>query len=107
MNEWKDLGKRQEQFADAFGQLLAFAATSGIKVRIKDAYRDPRLHGAWGKKAGYGAAYSVHKLSLAVDLYTKNTADHIRLHAHWEKLGGAAMIDVDMNHYSCAWQGYR
>lgn len=104
--DWSQLGKRQEEFAEALGLLLVFAKQQGIKVRVKDGYRDDRLHGRWGEKRGYGAAYSVHKLSLAVDLYTAKDKDHATLHDFWDTLGGARRIAGDMNHYSFEWDGH-
>ena len=103
-NEWNSLGKKQEEFAVAIADLILFAHSKTIKVRIKDAFRDPRLHGKYGEKLGYGAANSVHKLSLAVDLYTENPKNHKELHDYWDSLGGAPRIENDMNHYSFKFQ---
>lgn len=107
MKKWADLGTYQEEFAVALAKLILWGDSLGVKVRIKDAWRDGRLHGKWGEKKGYGAANSVHKLSLAVDLYTSKTADHERMHDYWDSVGGAKRIPGDMNHYSFEWQGYR
>ncbi len=107
IDDWKDLGSRQEAFAEALAQLLAFARKEKISVRVKDAYRDERLHGRWGEKKGYGAAFSLHKLSLAVDLWAHDPMVHIALHDFWDAVGGAQRIAGDMGHYSFSWQGYR
>lgn len=104
---WKELGMHQEEFTEAVARLITYAATNGIRLRLKDAYRDPRLHGAWGKKSGYGAANSCHKLSLAVDFWTLDPTSHKHLHDYWDRIGGAPRIPGDMGHYSFEWQGYR
>jgi len=103
--KWSELGSYQELFAFKIATLILWADQNGIGVRLKDAYRDPRLHGEYGVKKGYGAANSVHKLSLAVDLFTENESDHSFLHAKWDSLGGAPRIKNDMNHYSFEWNG--
>lgn len=107
MKQWSELGAYQEEFAVALARLILWADARGIKVRIKDGYRDERLHGKWGERKGYGAANSVHKLSLAVDLYTANASDHERMHDYWDIIGGAKRIPGDFGHYSFEWQGYR
>ena len=106
-DKWADIGRRQEEFAVAFGRLLLFASQAGIPVRVKDAYRDERAHGKWGEKKGYGAAFSLHKLSLAVDLYTSTASNYDILHDYWDSVGGAKRIEGDGNHFSFSWQGYR
>ena len=105
IKKWSELGAYQEEFAVA--KLILWADSYGIKVRLKDAYRDDRLHGVWGEKKGYGSAWSTHKVSLAVDLYTPKPIDHTRMHDHWGTLGGARRIPGDMNHYSFEWQNRR
>lgn len=105
--QWKDLGKEQERFAVAISVLILWAHENGIAVRKIDAFRDARVHGKWGEKKAYGAAYSLHKLKLAQDLWTKNEDDYIRLHDKWDELGGAPRIADDMNHFSFEWMGYR
>lgn len=105
MSDWQNLGTRQEEFSIAFAELVLWCRDRGIKIRIKDAYRDPRVHGAWGEKKGYGGACSVHKVSLAVDLYTKNKSDYEIMHDKWDELGGAPRIAKDMNHFSFKFEG--
>jgi len=105
--KWSELGLYQEEFTEAVAQLIVYAAKNGIRLRLKDAYRDPRVHGAWGKKAGYGAANSCHKVSLAVDLWTLAPINHQYLHDYWDTIGGAPRIADDMGHHSFEWQGYR
>lgn len=104
---WSELGRYQETFSESFAYLLAFAMEQNIPVRIKDGFRDSRVHGVWGEKKGYGAAYSCHKVGLAVDLWTSNSDHHVMLHDFWDKVGGAKRIAGDMGHYSFEWMGYR
>lgn len=106
-DNWKELGSRQEAFSEALAQLLSFAKEKKLRIRVKDAYRDERLHGRWGEKKGYGAACSLHKLGLAVDLWVHDPAVHIALHDFWDSVGGSQRITEDMGHYSFSWQGHR
>lgn len=105
---WKDLGSMQEDFAIKISELILWARDNGIRVRKKDCYRDPRVFGDFGstKPGAYGQKYSVHKLSLAQDLWTKNEEDHRKLHDQWDKMGGAPRINNDMNHYSLKFEGF-
>lgn len=105
--KWNELGEYQEEFTFKIALLIHWAFENKIKVRLKDSFRDERLHGKWGEKKGYGAAFSVHKLGLAADLYTENESDHVKLHDKWDKMGGSARIESDMNHYSMEWNGRR
>ena len=107
MKPWRELGAQQEDFTEAIAQLIGYAAKWGIRLRLKDAYRDPRVHGAWGVKMSYGAAHSCHKVSLAVDFWTADPKSHVHLHDFWDRIGGAPRIDNDMGHYSFEWQGHR
>ncbi len=111
------LGQKQRRFAGMVGRLLVFAYERGYEVTFGDAYRDPRVHGELGTKAGYGAANSVHKLRLAVDLnlfkdgkFLTATEDHAELGAYWESMGGAwggRFSNPDGNHYSLPHGGFR
>jgi len=105
---------KQAQFATAIGRLLVWCADNNhTTVTFGDAYRDPRLHGAMGEKKAYGAANSVHKLRLAVDLNLiingklAQPADYAPLHDYWDTLGGAERIANDMNHFSFEHNGFR
>jgi len=106
------LGRKQELFALQIPALILKAAELGNKygftVRPGDYFRDPRVHGKYGVKKGYGHARSCHKLKLAIDLNfikdKKITAYfHNELGAWWEKQnkynrhGGRF---GDPNHYS-------
>lgn len=97
----------QVKFLRAVAKLIAFAEVNDIELTVGDAYRDPRLHGEVGVKKGYGHPRSVHKMRLAIDLNAKDPSDHVVLHDHWDKLGGAQRILEDMNHYAYSWEGMR
>ncbi len=109
------LGKKQELFTRLEARLLAKALEMGFDVRGGDAFRDPRVHGAYGEKKGYGKRWSMHKLKLARDLnlfkdgkYLDETDDHRELGEWWEeqhelcRWGGRFK---DGNHYSLSHDG--
>ncbi len=109
----------QEQFAVDIAALINYAASRGYGLTFGDAYRDPRLHGAFGHKDSYSAAHSVHKVRLAVDfnLFIKGkyitTGDHpayVDLGEQWESLGPhnrwGGRFD-DPNHFSYEFRGYK
>jgi len=109
------LGKKQELFVRLIHQLKGFIFEQGYDIREGDAFRDPRVHGEWGEKKGYGSAYSVHKLKLANDInlfkdgmYLTKTEDHKVFGEYWESLhplcrwGGRWN---DGNHYSLEHEG--
>lgn len=104
------LRQKQSKFAFLVGKLLLRAYEMGYEVTLGDAYRDPRLHGSVGIKAGYGHSKSAHKTRLAIDLnlfkngkFLQTTEGHRELGEWWEKLdpmcrwGGRFN---DANHYS-------
>ena len=62
------LGEKQELFARLIPSLYAKAHELGFEIRKGDAFRDPRVHGPFGVKKGYGHKNSCHKLKLAEDL---------------------------------------
>ena len=111
------LGTNQELFSRMLPLLILYAEFLGYGVRRGDLFRDPRVHGEFGVKKGYGRAYSCHKLKLAADLnmtkdnvYLQGQAAqevHNKLHDFWDLLGGSKRIKSDMNHYSLGWKGYR
>ena len=95
------LGQKQRRFAKAVAGLINEALELGFEVSLGDAYRDPRVHGEFGVKEGYGAARSCHKLRLAVDLnlfkngeYLDGSVHHKELGEWWEK-----------QHELCRWGG--
>ena len=104
----KTLRERQSEFASKVPLLINKALELGYEVTLGDAYRDPRLHGDFGERKGYGESKSFHKLRLAIDLnlykegkYLTKTEDHSVLGAYWESLGGTwGGRFQDGNHYS-------
>lgn len=109
------LGQKQRAFAKLVARLLDKAHELGYEVTLGDAYRDPRLHGAFGEKKGYGRSRSCHKLRLAIDLnlfkdgkYLVSTEDHRPLGEWWEKQHDLARWGgrfQDGNHYSFEHEG--
>lgn len=100
--------KEQAHFAQMAAKLIQKAAEMGYQVTLGDAFRDPRLFGAFGEKKGYGEAKSFHKQRLAIDLnlfkdgvYLPYTEDHQPLGEWWESQGGTwGGRFKDGNHYS-------
>ena len=96
-----NLGEKQELFMRLLPRLIDKAHEMGYEVRGGDMFRDPRQHGAFGQKGGYGAARSCHKLKLAIDLnifqggvWLSKTEDHAALGEWWEQ-----------QHELCRWGG--
>lgn len=108
--EVKAMSQRQQQsyFALMVSQLILQAHSMGYEVTLGDAFRDPRLHGYFGEKKGYGTVRSFHKLRLAIDLnlfkdgeFLTSTKDHEPLGMWWESIGGTwGGRFKDGNHYS-------
>ena len=109
------LRQKQSKFAYMVAKLILKAYELGYEVTLGDAYRDPRLHGSVGIKAGYGHSKSAHKVRLAIDLnlfkngtFLPTTEDHRELGEWWEKQdpmcrwGGRFN---DGNHYSFEHRG--
>lgn len=96
-------------------KLLEKAFELGYQVTLGDAYRDPRLHGNFGVKAGYGHPKSNHKRRLAIDLnlfkdseFLQTSEDHRPLGEYWESLGGSwGGRFNDGNHYSIEFEGMK
>ena len=87
------LSKHQQIFARHIALLILYADVLGYAVTFGDAFRDPRVHGEYGKKESYASANSEHKRRLAVDLnlfddgeYLGSTDDHEELGEFWESL---------------------
>lgn len=105
----------QCEFTHLVPKLLEKAWELGYEVTLGDAYRDPRAHGDFGVKVGYGAAKSVHKKRLAIDLnlfkngqFLQGTEDHRELGEWWEKQHELARWGgrfADGNHYSFEYEG--
>ena len=104
----KSLRERQSEFASKVPMLINKALELGYEVTLGDAYRDPREHGSFGERKGYGESKSFHKLRLAIDInlykegkYLTKTEDHKVLGEYWESLGGSwGGRFNDGNHYS-------
>jgi hypothetical protein len=104
----KSLRERQSEFASKVPMLINKALELGYEVTLGDAYRDPRVHGSFGERKGYGESKSFHKLRLAIDInlykegkYLTKTEDHKVLGEYWESLGGTwGGRFNDGNHYS-------
>lgn len=111
------LGQRQKALTLCIAQLIAYAYSKGYELTFGDAMRDPRLHGEFGVKAGYGAAKSVHKVRLAVDLNLFVEGKYIssgehpaykELGSYWESLHPLARWGGrfnDANHFSFEYMG--
>lgn len=97
---------QQQAFAKALPRLLDKAHALGYSVTLGDAYRDPRVHGALGKKGSYSSANSRHKMRLAIDLnlfkdgkFLNASSDHLPLGMFWQSMGGIWGGYQDGNHY--------
>ena len=104
------LSAQQQKFTRMIPGLLNKAFELGYEVTLGDAFRDPRVHGAFGQKVSYGASKSFHKQRLAIDLnlfkdgkYLPGTEDHKALGEWWIAQGGTwggKFKVADGNHYS-------
>lgn len=106
---------KQMAFSAMVVQLISKAIEMGYGVTLGDAYRDPRLHGKVGLKAGYGHPSSCHKVRLAIDLnlfkdgdLITSTEGHRPLGEWWESIGGVwGGRFKDGNHYSVSYNGMK
>jgi hypothetical protein len=106
------LGNDQRLFAKLVGEFITWIYSQGYEVTLGDAYRDPRVHGQYGERTGYGAPKSFHKKRLAIDLnlfrngkYLTETEDHKPLGDKWKTMHpdcvwGGDFTRPDGNHYS-------
>lgn len=102
------LFQEQIEFTQKVARLIDYIFQQGYQCTFADAYRDPRVHGAFGEKRAYGEANSFHKKRLAVDLnlfkdgkWLTSTKDHEPIGIWWEKQGGTwGGRFRDGNHYS-------
>jgi len=109
------LSKKQRLFTRNVALLIEWAYQHGYELTFGDAYRDPRVFGSLGTKAGYGRKYSNHKVRLAIDFnlfkegkYLTSTEDHRPLGEFWESLGNGCTWGGhfdDGNHYSIEHEG--
>ena len=107
------LSQKQRRFGRMVAALLNKALEMGYEYTFGDAFRDPRAHGEFGRKIGYSAGRSLHKLKLAIDLnlfkdgkYLSSTEAHRPLGEWWESIGGTwGGRFNDGNHYSLEHNG--
>jgi hypothetical protein len=107
--------QKQSRFSQMLAALRIAAHDMGYELTEGDGYRDPRLHGEYGEKKGYGATYSLHKLRLAHDfnifkdgVYLRKGEQYSDLGAYWISLGGewgGSGNRNDGNHFSLAHDG--
>jgi len=62
------LSDKQKLFSRLVADLIAGIYAMGYSCTLGDAFRDSRVHGAYGEKGSYSASKSLHKLKLAVDI---------------------------------------
>lgn len=111
------LRQLQSEFAALVPRLIDKAITLGNEVTLGDAYRDSRVFGALGVKAGYGHPSSAHKNRLAIDLnlfkngqFMDSSEAHRELGEWWEKQHPLARWGgrfKDGNHYSFEYNGMK
>ena len=111
------LGDKQKLFARLVPRLIDKAHELGYEVTFGDMYRNKRAFGKLGERVAYGAAYSCHKVRLAVDLnlfkdgkYLRSSEDHRELGEWWEQqheLCCAGFRFNDGNHYSMTHEGMK
>jgi|WetSurMetagenome_2_1015567.scaffolds.fasta_scaffold309749_2 hypothetical protein len=107
----------QTAFTKMVPRLIDHAFSLGYEVTLGDAFRDERVHGAFGVKLGYGHPKSGHKKRLAIDLnlfrdgdFLEGTDEHRELGEWWEKQHPLARWGGrfnDGNHYSFEYEGVR
>jgi len=112
----ESLLQKQMRFAKSILQLKLFIESVGYTWTDGDAFRDPRVHGEFGEKKGYGSSHSMHKLKLAEDInlfkngkFLSDTEDHRNIGMYWESLGldhKWGGYSGDGNHYSITHNGY-
>ena len=107
------LGDLQEIHTLSIGRLISWVfEQEGLTGRIKDSFRDPRVHGEFGEKKSYSAASSLHKLGCATDLalfrdgeYLIRSECYAPLGEYWKALNplnkwGGEPGRNDGNHFS-------
>lgn len=98
------LGEKQELFSNLLFRLLIkcqiVASSKGATIRLGDLFRDRRVHGEFGVKVGYGNAFSMHKLKLAIDIYMIKDGKIM----DWEDYAEIGKWWVKENEY-CRWGG--
>lgn len=111
------LSQVQRQFARLLPRLLDYIHECGYECTLGDAFRDERVHGAFGVKLGYGHPKSGHKRRLAIDLnlflngeYLEGTEAHREFGEWWKQQHPRARWGGDFNdgnHYSFEFEGVK
>ena len=98
------LSEKQHLFARLLPNLLTraieLAEKNGWSISLGDLFRDPRVHGEYGKKMGYASANSNHKLKIAIDINIIKDGKLLGTEAHQEL--GKFWLDL---HPECEWGG--
>lgn len=107
--------EKQSKFSRMLIDLKVKAIELGYELTEGDGYRDPRLHGKYGEKKGYGKAFSLHKLRLAHDYNVFKDGRWLTdgnqfpdLGAYWIEIGGewgGSGDRADGNHFSLSHDG--
>jgi len=114
------LSDKQQAFTRCVGLLITYAYSMGYRLTVGDAYRDSRVHGNMGDKKSYSAAFSVHKVRLAMDFNLFVDGEWIANgdHPAWQHLGeywetlhpgarwGGHFEKKDSNHFSFEYGGH-
>jgi len=111
------LSEKQIKLCHALNSIERWAFGLGYDLVREDAYRNPVVHGEFGIKKSYAAAYSVHKLKLAQDYSVFRNGKYVTgeeanrvfnlMHDHADTLGLAERIPGDLGHFSMEHQGHR
>jgi len=80
---------KQQLFTVEIANLILYAKSKGYGLTVGDAYRAPEVHGEYGIKKSYSAAFSVHKKRLAMDFNLFVNGEWIANgdHQAWKDLG--------------------
>ncbi len=81
------LSKLQKEFTALLPSLINKAIQLGYEPRLRDAYRDPRVHGVIGVRRSYSHPKSAHKIGLAVDLLLDRNGEYLELTEDYRQLG--------------------
>lgn len=111
----ESLSQKQRRFTLMVAKFVLKCYELGYEFTYGDAFRDHRLHGAPGVKAGYGHRSSCHKLRLAVDfnlfkngVYQPSTEAYREIGELWESMGGTwGGRFEDGNHFSLEHEGQK
>lgn len=95
------LGELQEEFTMLLPSLINKAVELGYRPRLRDAYRDPRVHGELGVRKSYSHPNSAHKLGLAVDILLFKDGEWLQLSEDYRPLGEW----WEQQHHRARWGG--